>query len=188
MLIAVLGLASRIVLWQPLPIPDPEGDLRRDLAAGRQVSGIVHVHTSYSDGGGGIGDVAAAASDAGLDFVIVTDHNTFAAKELEGYVDGVLVIVGTEVSTKTGHVLGVGLPAPTFRFSGDARDALEDIHDLGGTAFVAHPTSPRPDFRWADWDLPGPWGIELVNGDTQWRTAGWGRAVWTTLLYPLNPT
>ena len=103
-----------------------------------------------------------------------------------GYVDGVLVIVGTEVSTVTGHLLGFGVPTPTFRFSGDAGDALQDVHDLGGAAFVAHPTSPRPDFRWENWDLPGAWGIELLNGDTQWRGASWARAAWTTLLYPLN--
>ena len=186
-LIAVLVLAVWVASWQPLEVVSDAGD-GMGVVGTRQfhASGVVHVHTTYSDGGGGIDDVAAAAAAAGLDFVIITDHNTFGGKPFEGYVDGVLVIVGTEVSTATGHLLGFGVPTPTFRFSGDAGDALQDVHDLGGVAFAAHPTSPRPDFRWENWDLPGAWGIELLNGDTQWRSASWVRAAWATLLYPLN--
>ena len=89
---------------------------------------------------------------------MITDHNNLDAKRWEGYHDGVLVIVGTEISTTAGHVLGLGIPDPVFRFSGDARDALDDVRALHGSAFAAHPTSPRPDFRWTGWDLPGPVG------------------------------
>ena len=186
-LIAVLLFAVWVASWQPLEVVSNSDDGMSAVGARQfHASGVIHVHTTYSDGGGGIDDVVSAAAAAGLDFVIITDHNTFGGKPFEGYVDGVLVIVGTEVSTVTGHLLGFGVPTPTFRFSGDAGDALQDVHDLGGAAFVAHPTSPRPDFRWENWDLPGAWGIELLNGDTQWRSASWARAVWTTLLYPLN--
>ena len=186
-LIALLALAVWVASWRPLEVITDSGD-EISVVGARQfhASGVIHVHTTYSDGGGSIDDVASAAAAAGLDFVIITDHNTFGGKPFEGYVDGVLVIVGTEVSTVTGHLLGFGVPAPTFRFSGDAGDALQDVHDLGGVAFAAHPTSPRPDFRWENWDLPGAWGIELLNGDTQWRTTSWARAAWTILLYPLN--
>ena len=188
-LIGVLALAAWVASWRPLEVLSDEGDGMSGVGARHfHASGVVHVHTTYSDGGGGIDDVAAAAAVTGLDFVIITDHNTFGGKPFEGYVDGVLVIVGTEVSTVTGHLLGFGLPAPTFRFSGDARDALQDVDDLGGVAFAAHPTSPRPDFRWENWDLPGAWGIELLNGDTQWRNTSWARAAWTTLLYRFNAT
>ena len=171
------------MFWQPLVVTGaapPDGYVR--------VSGVVHVHTIHSDGGGSLEEVAAAAASAGLDYVIVTDHNNFRAKPFEGYIDGVLMVVGAEVSTNTGHVLGLGLSAPTFRFSGDARETLEDVADLGGVAFVAHPTSPREGFGWGEWQLPGSWGVEVLNGDTQWRSAGWAQAVRTMLLYPLNPT
>ncbi len=146
------------------------------------------MHTTSSDGGGSPEEVARAARAAGLDFVVITDHNNLEAKPFEGYHDGVLVLVGTEISTaSSGHVVGLGLREdPAFRFSGDPWDALDDVRFLGGMPFAAHPLSPRPDFRWTAWDLPGPWGLELINGDSQWRAAGWGRLLKTALLYPLN--
>jgi len=183
---ALLGLASlvlvyavRVALWRPYAVTG-------DAPAGPRAVGVVHVHTALSDGGGTPEEVARAARAAGLQFVVLTDHNTLDAKPFEGYRDGVLVIVGTEISTTAGHLVAVGVPDPLYRFSGDAADALDDVRALGGSAYAAHPLSPRDDFRWTGWDLPGPWGMELVNGDSQWRAAGWGRLLRTAALYPLN--
>ena len=182
-LATVLG-AVWVARWRPREAsgPSPSDGFTR-------VAGVVHVHTTLSDGGGTPAEVAAAARRAGLQFVAITDHNNLDAKPFEGYHDGVLVLVGTEVSTaSSGHVLGLGLREdPTFRFSGDPRDAVDDIRLLGGAAFAAHPSSPRPDFRWTAWDLPGPWGLELINGDSQWRAAGAFRLARTAALYALNP-
>ena len=179
--LVLLGGALHVVLWRPRPLV---GDAPRDGYA--RVGGVVHVHTTLSDGAATPEEVIAAAREAGLGFVVITDHNNLDAKRWEGYHDSLLVLVGTEVSTTAGHVLGLGIADPVFRFSGDARDALDDIRDLGGFAFAAHPTSPRPDFRWTGWDLPGPWGIEVMNGDTEWRSAASWRLARTVALYPLN--
>ena len=183
--IAVLigaALALRVVAWRPLPVP-------ATAVADRfvRVSGVAHIHTTLSDGGGTIADIESAAAAAGLDFVIVTDHNSLAGKPFEGYSEtGVLTLVGTEISNHEGHLLAVGLPAPTYRFSGDGLDAVRDVHDLGGLAFAAHPESGRDDLRWTGWSLPGSWGLEILNGDSQWRAAGWARLAGAALLYPLN--
>jgi PHP domain/Carbohydrate binding domain (family 11) len=181
-LVAAASVLSFLVARsQPLPVvgsPPSDGYVR--------VPGVVHVHTSLSDGGGTPDEVIRAARAAGLRFVVITDHNNLDAKAFEGYRDGVLVLVGTEVSTTVGHVLGLGIPDPVFRFSGDGRDALDDIDHLGGFAFAAHPSSPRADLAFTGWDLPGSWGLELLNGDTEWRRAG-ARLLWTFLLYRLNP-
>ena len=180
-LLGFLAWSIHVVRWLPFPVV---GEQAHD--GYQRVSGVVHVHTTLSDGAATPDEVIAAARAAGLKFVVITDHNNLDAKKWEGYHDGVLVIVGTEVSTTAGHVLGLGIEDPVFRFSGDARDALDDIETLHGVAFAAHPTSPRPDFKWSGWDLPGPWGIEVVNGDSQWRAAGWMRLARTLTLYPLN--
>ena len=182
LLLAGTVLVWRIVAWHPLSVPDTAVTDRFV-----RVSGVAHIHTTHSDGGGTVADIESAAAAAGLDFVIVTDHNSLAGKPREGYGDtGVLTIVGTEISNHEGHLLAVGLPAPTYRFSGDGLDTLRDLDDLGSLSFAAHPESPREDLRWTGWSLPGDWGIEILNGDSQWRAAGWTSLLGTALLYPLN--
>jgi len=158
----------RIALWSPLPLTGTAID---DGYA--RASGVVHVHTTLSDGGGTPEDVIAAARSTDLDFVAITDHNSVDAFSYEGYHDGTLVLVGSELSTAAGHFLALGLERdPDYRFSGDPVDGLLDVRDLGGFAFAAHPLSPRDDLRWSDWDLAGPWNLEIINGDSQWRRAG----------------
>jgi PHP domain len=189
LLLGVAAYATHIALWRPLAVAGPapaDGYVR--------VPGVVHVHTTLSDGGGTPSEVITAARAAGLAFVVITDHNNLDAKAEEGDrtskkitgANRLLVIVGTEVSTNAGHVLGLGIEDPTFRFSGDVYDALEDIHDLGGVAFAAHPLSQKSELLWSGWDQPGGWGIELLNGDSQWRAAGWLRLARTAALYGLN--
>src|SRR5262249_3954519 len=118
-LAAAVAAAVRVARWRPLPVAG-----ERPLDGYVRVPGVVHVHTTLSDGAATPDEVIAAARAAGLKFVVITDHNDLDAKKWEGYHDGVLVIVGTEISTKAGHLLGLGIPDPLFRFSGDARDAL----------------------------------------------------------------
>jgi hypothetical protein len=185
LLVALVLLGAwmlRVALWRPLPLvgePAADGYAR--------AAGIVHVHTTLSDGGGTPEEVIRAAQATGLDFLGITDHNNVDAKPFEGYRDGVLVVVGSELSTPVGHLLGLGLDRdPPFRFNGDGLDGLEDVRDLGGIPFAAHPFSPRADLRWTGWDLPGPWGIELLNGDSDARAA-WPRLLLTVGLYRLNP-
>ena len=89
-------------------------------------------------------EVIRAAKATGLAFLGITDHNNLDAKPLEGYRDGVLVLVGSELSTPAGHVLGLGLDRdPAFRFNGDGLDGLEDVRDLGGVRLRGAP-SLRP--------------------------------------------
>lgn len=182
LLAAGLGAAA---LWvatrRPLPV---EGEPAEDPL---RVRGALHVHTAASDGGRPALEVIEAARGAGLDFLVLTDHNGVAGKELEGYHGSLLVSAGTEISTSEGHVLAIGLEAPGYLFSGDGRDALEDVASLGGIAFAAHPDSPEPELRWAGGRLPGPWGLEVWNGDSQWRHAGWWRLARALAAYPFNP-
>ena len=175
-----LLLCLRVVLWRPLALV---GESPRDGYT--RVAGIVHVHTTLSDGGGSPQEVVAAARAAGLAFVAITDHNNLDAKPLEGYRDGVLVLVGCELSTTAGHILALGIPDPVFRFSGDALDGLDDVRHLDGFSFAAHPLNPRQDLRWTGWEVPGSWGLELVNLDTEWRDAHLRLAA-TAALYALN--
>jgi hypothetical protein len=134
-------------------------------AAQAGLRGAYHVHTTASDGRGSLPEVVQAARDAGLDFVVVTDHNV-RAPERAAYVDRVLVVPATEVSTPYGHVVALDVPRALTREERD-RDALGTIAALGGQAVLAHPFHPRRPFT--GWGR-GPWrGFEIVSNDTAWH-------------------
>lgn len=182
-LLVLMVIAIRVVLWRPLPVM---GEAPRDGYT--RISGSIHIHTTYSDGGGTPQDVAAAARAEGLDYAIITDHNNADAKDFEGYHDGVLMLVGTEVSTDAGHLLGLGIDRPPFRFSGGVRDGLDDVRLLRGVPIAAHPlrAGGNEESVWRGWDEPGPWGFEIINGKSQWLAASvWGH-LRTYAAYPFN--
>src|SRR3954466_10669304 len=69
---------------------------------------VIHVHSTHSDGSGTVPQIARAAQRAGIDVVLLTDHDTLAAKRAgeERWYDDVLVLVGEEVSpTDRDHYL-----------------------------------------------------------------------------------
>jgi hypothetical protein len=183
-LILLVLLAAAWLVWglqvhrarAPRP-PPARGELR----------GAWHVHTTRSDGRGTLADVVAAAREAGLQFVVVSDHEVLAPEE-EGWHDGVLVVKATEVSTPFGHVVAVGVP---HALTAEERDAepLRIIRSLGGEAVIAHPFQPSRPF--SGWDR-GPWrGLEVVSNDTSWgetlATGSWLRIARAALALPFDP-
>ncbi len=181
MILAALWVVPAL-LWRPLPL---DGEPPRDGWV--RVAGVAHVHTTLSDGAGAPEQVARAAREAGVSFVVITDHETDAARSSAGYRDGVLVLAGVELSTHQGHLLGLGMRPLAFPPGVDARNALDDVHHLGGAAFAAHPTSPRAAFAWSGWQLGGPWGLEVLNADSLWRGAPWPALLGGLVAYPFNP-
>ncbi|HEY6100232.1 MAG TPA: PHP domain-containing protein [Anaeromyxobacter sp.] len=147
-----------------------------------EIRGAYHVHTARSDGRGTLDDVVRAAKQAGLQFVVVTDHNLLALDE-QGYRDGVLVVEATEVSTAFGHVVALGVPRALTAQERE-EDPLGAICALGGVAVVAHPFHPRRPFT--GWDR-GPWrGFEVVSNDTAWHSVVHDRAVGKAALAALS--
>ncbi len=153
----------------------------------RFVRGVVHVHTRRSDGTGTVDDVARAAAQAGLSFVIITDHGDGTRRpDAPAYIRGVLCIDAVEISTTGGHVVAIGLPEAPYPLGGDAGDVVDDIHRLGGWAVAAHPGSPKTDLAWQDWQVPVD-GIEWLNGDSEWRDESVWSLLRVLLTYPLRP-
>jgi hypothetical protein len=154
------------VVWATLPPRARELTLTPDPLL---VRGVIHIHTTRSDGAGTPQDVAHAAHRAGLDFVILTDHGDgLRVPDPPRYIEGVLVIDAVEISTADGHLLALGIGQAPYRLAGDARDVIEDVHRLGGFGIAAHPDSPKPDLRWRDWTSPLD-GLEWLNADSEWR-------------------
>jgi hypothetical protein len=144
----------------------------------------IHMHTRYSDGGGSHQDIAGAALDAGLDAVIVTDHNVLV-RGFEGYYKNdrrkVLMLIGQEVhdqdrDPQKNHLLIVGAQRELAPFADDPQLLIRAVKDSGGLSFIAHPNDPpapavgEADISWVDWSVKGFTGIELWNGFSEFKT------------------
>src|SRR5438874_13804427 len=141
-LLAALVVAA-LALLVVLTIPPRRTAL--DDAFDGTVPGVIHVHTSRSDGLGSPDEVAAAAARAGLKFVVFTDHgDATRTPDPPMYRSGVLCLDGVEVSTKGGHYVALDMPASPYPLHGEARDVVEDVRRLGGFGIAAHPDSPKP--------------------------------------------
>ncbi|MBP6964385.1 MAG: CehA/McbA family metallohydrolase [Armatimonadetes bacterium] len=137
----------------------------------RTYRGCVHVHSTFSDGSGSIPEIAEAANDASLDFVILNDHNTLRALEdgWEGRREGVLLLVGAELSTTAGHYLAFDLP-PGFRCDRTGpQETIDRVNASGGFGILAHPTAQE---TWKDWSVSGYAGVEISNLVSLFDTAG----------------
>jgi hypothetical protein len=134
------------------------------------IPGILHVHTSRSDGLSGPDAIAAAAAKAGLKFLVFTDHGDATRKpDPPQYRSGVLCLDGVEISTNGGHYVAIDMPASPYPLAGEARDVVEDVRRLGGFGIAAHPDSPKLQLRWREWTAPVD-AVELLNPDTAWRS------------------
>src|SRR6266536_2466631 len=133
------------------------------------IAGVIHIHTSRSDGSLAPDDIAAAAARAGLQFIVFTDHGDGTRKpDAPEYRSGVLCLDGVEISTTGGHYIALDMRASPYPLAGEPRDVVEDVRRLGGFGIAAHPDSPKPELRWREWTAPVD-GIELLNPDTSWR-------------------
>jgi len=152
-----------------------------------QVRGAYHVHSVESDGTGSIADIGQAASRAGLDFVIVTDHgDATRVTRPPRYYHGVLCIEAVEISTADGHYVALGLPVAPYPLAGDGRDVAEDVERLGGFGIVAHPDSAKRDLQWRDWSMRVG-ALEWLNADSQWRDESRWKLVPTLIRYLRRP-
>lgn len=101
----------------------------------------LHIHTIHSkDSPSTVEDVVKAAKEANLDGIAITDHNTIQGLEeaLEFSSKEFLIVPGIEVSSKDGHILGLGIrDKVTSRLS--ASKTVSEIREKGGIAIAAHP-------------------------------------------------
>jgi hypothetical protein len=144
----------------------------------------LHMHTTYSDGGGTHKDIAQAAIKTDLDAVIVTDHNVLV-QGVEGYYrvgrDRVLLLVGQEVhdqdrDPQKNHLLVFNASRDVATLADDPQTLINGVNDAGGLCFPAHPNDvASPTFNetsisWDAWDVHGYTGIELWNALSEIKT------------------
>ena len=114
----------------------------------------LHIHSNHSDGLARIPEIMDYVQDStDLDVIAITDHNTIDgalfAKSLEEMYD-FEVVVGEEVSTKSGHIIGLFLER-SIPSGLSVPETLARIDEQGGIAIIPHPFSNRGIF--------GPFGM-----------------------------
>ncbi|HUF39823.1 MAG TPA: CehA/McbA family metallohydrolase [Anaerolineales bacterium] len=144
----------------------------------------LHMHTRYSDGHGAHTDIARAALAAGLDAVIVTDHNIWISG-LGGYfregAGRVLVLIGEEIhdaarDPQKNHLLVFGAQTELAAHAADPQNLIDQVRKAGGLSYLAHPfdqanrTFGEPDITWDAWDARRFTGIELWNGLSEFKS------------------
>ncbi|GAB4529899.1 MAG: CehA/McbA family metallohydrolase [Anaerolineales bacterium] len=143
----------------------------------------LHMHTRYSDGSGNHADLAAAAHEAGIDVLIVTDHNVLVHGP-EGYYEQnghrVLMLVGEEIHDQArdpqkNHLLAFGHAVELAQYAPDPQVLIHKVRAAGGICFLAHPDDPaapafgETDITWEAWEVTGYTGIELWNGLSEFK-------------------
>lgn len=139
--------------------------------------GNMHMHTPYSDGEKWHAEIAEAAIAAGLDFIIVTDHNVWV-DGVEGYYENesgrVLALVGEEVHNprrrpQASHFLVYGAEREMSPCAADPQQLIDATKAAGGYGFLAHPHEKdlpivnEPNLGWHDWGIDGFTGLEIWN-------------------------
>jgi predicted metal-dependent phosphoesterase TrpH len=124
----------------------PMSEVEPSRAIGRRARSFVdlHVHTSASfDSLASPRSVVRAAATRGLTHLAITDHD-----RLEGALEareaaareapGLTVIVGQEIRTRDGDLIGVFLEEP-IRSGLDPVEAIEAVRAQGGLVGIPHP-------------------------------------------------
>ncbi len=136
-----------------------------------EVTGALHIHSTYSDGSGSVEEVERAAAAAGLDFILITDHNSIAAFHDIGehMYRNLYVGFGVEVSPDQNHYLAFGLPGTTPAENDPPQEIVRQVHEAGGIGFLAHPNDHGnpllrlPSYAWTARDVTGYTGLEVWN-------------------------
>ncbi len=157
--------------------------------------GCIHVHSIFSDGSGTYPEIIRAAKEAGLDFLMVSDHMTLEGKNkgFEGWYDKLLVLIGYEINDPQDrhHYLAFGIDEilPENYTHEEYIKSVEKLHGLG---IAAHPFEERqseaipgfPAITWDSLDYPEIRVIELWNMMSHWLESTTLKNLFWNLVHP----
>ena len=157
--------------------------------------GAIHIHSVFSDGSGEIQEIVKFATEADLDFLILTDHNTLRAlhEGFEHWYDNTLLLVGCEINDKENknHYLAFGInETPSTRTP--AKEYVRKVKEAGGIGFLAHPLEKRssmkehPPYPWTEWDCEDFTGIEIWNHMSEWMEGLTEQNKYNYFVHPLK--
>ncbi|HXG41848.1 MAG TPA: CehA/McbA family metallohydrolase [Dehalococcoidia bacterium] len=162
-----------------------EGDLspgrRPKVRGGRFLRGDLHTHSVHSDGLNTVEELAKDAIAKGLDFLAVTDHNTYTHHaDLERLSHLPIVLIpGEEVTTYWGHANAWGLRRfVDFRCTDEEsmRTLQRFVLERGGLFSINHPKCIGPPWLFDLWDgfpcmevWQAPWRFHNWDSLERWE-------------------
>jgi hypothetical protein len=143
----------------------------------------LHMHTVLSDGEGSYDKILKVAATAGVNAVIVTDHNIWVDGVERIFETGgkrVLLLIGEEIhdqarAPQKNHLLVFNTRRELAPFAHDPQELIDQVDSAGGLSFLAHPMESalpafgETDITWVDWQVSGYTGIELWNGLSEFK-------------------
>ncbi len=103
--------------------------------------GDFHIHSKYShDSLMNLKGIVKISKKKGLDVIAITDHDTLrVAKKVKSFQNdfNINIIIGTEVSTDIGDIIGLHLIEPVKNHSW--RDVIDEIKSQNGISILPHP-------------------------------------------------
>lgn len=137
--------------------------------------GDLHAHSFHGDGSWSVKAILDSAAANGLDFVALTEHNTFShhleiEAERKNY-PNLLIIRGEEVTTYGGHINIWGLPLGKwvdFRvlpgMEASRKQIADEARSFGALASINHPTMNCGGCTWTfDNDWQNMDSVEIWN-------------------------
>lgn len=142
--------------------------------------GSIHLHTTSSDGAAAHEEVCRIASQAGLDFLIATDHNVLVHGK-DGWQGDLLLLVGEEIHDakripEANHYLAFDIKEDVFTYASSPQAVIDAVNAQGGFGFIAHPFEHSPPFTgeaelpWVDWGVTGYTGLEIWNYMSEFKS------------------
>jgi len=108
-----------------------------------EYTGCIHIHTTDSDGAGTHEEVAEIANEAGLDFILVTDHMTLKSRHRgkEGFYKKCLLLIGYDPSLMVNSQIARIVPeSRTAYLQGDHLPAAASISRDGAYSLPLRPS------------------------------------------------
>ncbi len=146
----------------------------------KEYIGCIHAHTIFSDGSGTYSEIIKAAQEAGLDYLLASDHMTLRGREEgnTGWHNDLFVSVGYEIndSDNQHHYLAFGLDK-ILPSSYSHKEYIQAVKEKGALGIAAHPFEQRdigssiagfPPIPWGNLDYPEVEVIEIWNMMSHW--------------------
>ena len=159
-------------------------------------AGSIHFHSAYSyDARVPLPRILDDAKKAGLHFAILADHFRLDARHegLEKYHNGVLLIVGEEISPRYNHYLALNIQKPivVWKTEINPQNYMDAVAAQGGFGFIAHPDHPGAPlfgsraYPWIRWDVHGFAGMSIWDLMGDWSSSL--TKPWQALYSALRP-